>query len=183
MNLTLLDEDVKGNKMKGKKNGSASDMSHNDVVKEGTGRVEKVDGGKGEDDPFPGMYFFAGGKSLSEQLSCAFPPNGTGGDKPLLLYLDQHGTPIHHFLSGDGVAAAIRRTGVRIILGDDEGFTEDDGKVISSHGGISISLGPLSLLGSQCIVIFQNALDTMVHACEVGIGGTQRRGYHPYSER
>ena len=79
-------------------------------------------------------------------------------DRPI-FYLKEDGKDILDMIQNeDSTESAALENGV-YILGDNQGVFEDDEKTIEDAGASKISVGPLSLLSSQCITLILNALD------------------------
>ncbi|MDR2943564.1 MAG: tRNA (pseudouridine(54)-N(1))-methyltransferase TrmY [Methanosarcinales archaeon] len=72
-----------------------------------------------------------------------------------LFYLKEDGEDILELIRTD---AAALENGV-YILGDNQGVFEEDEKTIENAGASKISIGPISLLSSQCVTLILNALD------------------------
>ena len=77
-------------------------------------------------------------------------------DRPL-YYLKEDGGDISE-LTKSKEAADIFNDGV-FILGDNQGVFEEDEAAIENAGASRISVGPISLLSSQCITLILNAAD------------------------
>ncbi|WNY25223.1 tRNA (pseudouridine(54)-N(1))-methyltransferase TrmY [Methanolapillus millepedarum] len=69
----------------------------------------------------------------------------------MLIYLKEDGEDI--FKTGFKLEDPV------FILGDNQGVFEDDENLIKNSGAVSISVGPISLLSSQCITIIHNQMD------------------------
>jgi hypothetical protein len=54
-------------------------------------------------------------------------------------------------------------TTTTLIFGDQIGYTESDEKLLAENGVRQVSLGPISLLTSQCITISHHYLDLEEH--------------------
>ena len=77
-------------------------------------------------------------------------------DRPI-YYLKEDGKDILDRIQNETDSAALEN-GV-YILGDNQGVFESDEKTIEDAGASKISVGPISLLSSQCIALILNALD------------------------
>jgi len=77
-------------------------------------------------------------------------------DRPI-YYLKEDGGDILDMIQNETGSAALEN-GV-YILGDNQGVFEADEKTIEDAGASKISVGPISLLSSQCIALILNALD------------------------
>jgi len=73
-----------------------------------------------------------------------------------LFYLKEDGEDIFSAIQSE--TAELLKNGV-FILGDNQGVFEDDEAAIENAGAAKISVGPISLLTSQCITLILNALD------------------------
>ena len=74
-----------------------------------------------------------------------------------IYYLKEDGEDILEMIQNSETAADLEN-GV-YILGDNQGVFEEDEKTIENAAASKISVGPLSLLSSQCITLILNALD------------------------
>ncbi|WP_316558738.1 tRNA (pseudouridine(54)-N(1))-methyltransferase TrmY [Methanimicrococcus stummii] len=74
-----------------------------------------------------------------------------------LFYLKEDGADVFEMIQNQQ-SAALLENGV-YILGDNQGVFEDDEKTIEGAGASKISVGPISLLSSQCVTLILNALD------------------------
>ncbi|MDR0767425.1 MAG: tRNA (pseudouridine(54)-N(1))-methyltransferase TrmY [Methanosarcinales archaeon] len=79
-----------------------------------------------------------------------------------LFYLKEDGTDILEMIQTPE-SAALLENGV-YILGDNQGVFEADEKTIENTGASKISIGPISILSSQCITLILNALDRAADA-------------------
>lgn len=77
-------------------------------------------------------------------------------DRPL-FYLKEDGDDILNMIEKPE-SAELLKNGV-YILGDNQGVFEEDEKTIEDAAAFKISVGPISLLSSQCITLILNALD------------------------
>ena len=73
-----------------------------------------------------------------------------------LFYLKEDGEDILSAVQTE--TAGLLNNGV-FILGDNQGVFEDDEAAIENAGAAKLSVGPISLLTSQCITLILNALD------------------------
>ena len=73
-----------------------------------------------------------------------------------LFYLKEDGEDI---LSATQTESKERLKNGVFILGDNQGVFEDDEKMIENAKAAQLSVGPISLLTSQCITLILNALD------------------------
>jgi len=73
-----------------------------------------------------------------------------------LFYLKEDGEDILSAVQTETVG--LLNNGV-FILGDNQGVFEDDEAAIENAGAAKLSVGPISLLTSQCITLILNALD------------------------
>ncbi|MCL2550146.1 MAG: tRNA (pseudouridine(54)-N(1))-methyltransferase TrmY [Methanimicrococcus sp.] len=78
-------------------------------------------------------------------------------DKRPLYYLKEDGGDISDRVKSKDAADKFN-DGV-FILGDNQGVFEDDEAAIENAGASKISVGPVSLLSSQCITLILNAAD------------------------
>ncbi|WNY22782.1 Putative pseudouridine methyltransferase [Methanimicrococcus hongohii] len=74
-----------------------------------------------------------------------------------MFYLKEDGNDILEMVQNHD-SVALLENGV-YILGDNQGVFEEDEKTIENAGASKISVGPISLLSSQCITLILNALD------------------------
>ncbi len=107
-----------------------------------------VDASEIEKQSTPGVFVRYGNLA---QLLNAF----TEEERPL-FYLKEDGQDILEMIQTG--PAALLENGV-YILGDNQGVFEEDEKTIESADASKISVGPISLLSSQCITLILNALD------------------------
>ena len=73
-----------------------------------------------------------------------------------LFYLKEDGEDILSAVQTETVG--LLNNGI-FILGDNQGVFEDDEAAIENAGAAKLSVGPISLLTSQCITLILNALD------------------------
>ncbi|MDL2261199.1 tRNA (pseudouridine(54)-N(1))-methyltransferase TrmY [Methanimicrococcus sp. OttesenSCG-928-J09] len=99
----------------------------------------------------PGVFVRYG--NLAQLLS-EFEENET---KRPLFYLKEDGADVLEMIQKQE-SALLLENGV-YILGDNQGVFEEDEKTIEDRGATKISVGPISLLSSQCITLILNALD------------------------
>lgn len=78
-------------------------------------------------------------------------------DKRPLYYLKEDGSDISELIKSKDNADRLNDS--VFILGDNQGVFEDDEMAIENAGASKISVGPISLLSSQCITLILNALD------------------------
>lgn len=76
-------------------------------------------------------------------------------EKRPLFYLKEDGADLMELMKTESAALS---NGV-YILGDNQGVFEEDEKTIENANASKISVGPISLLSSQCITLILNALD------------------------
>jgi len=78
-------------------------------------------------------------------------------DKRPLFYLKEDGGDISEFIKSKDAADKLN-DGV-FILGDNQGVFEEDEAAIENAGASKLTVGPISLLSSQCITLILNAAD------------------------
>ncbi len=70
-----------------------------------------------------------------------------------LFYLHETGKDIHN------IPIANFQDTCMFVLGDQLGLNDEDEHLLGTYNPITISLGPISLLSSQCVTIIHNELD------------------------
>ncbi|MDV0444639.1 putative pseudouridine methyltransferase [Methanimicrococcus sp. At1] len=108
-----------------------------------------IDASDAEKQSTPGVFVRYGNL---EQLLQNFSENG----RPL-FYLKEDGKDVLE-MTQTPETAALLENGV-YILGDNQGVFEEDEKTIEDANASKISVGPISLLSSQCVTLILNALD------------------------
>ncbi|MDY0266629.1 MAG: hypothetical protein RBQ94_03115 [Methanimicrococcus sp.] len=83
--------------------------------------------------------------------------NGAERNKRPIFYLKEDGEDILSLIQNPKSVIDLKN-GV-YILGDNQGVFEEDEKIIEQKRASKISVGPISILSSQCITLILNALD------------------------
>lgn len=107
-----------------------------------------IDASEMEKQSTPGVFVRYG--NLAQLL------NAFTEEKRPLFYLKEDGEDISEKIQTD--SAVLLENGV-YILGDNQGVFEEDEKTIENAAASKISVGPMSLLSSQCVTLILNALD------------------------
>ncbi|MBZ3935561.1 tRNA (pseudouridine(54)-N(1))-methyltransferase TrmY [Methanimicrococcus blatticola] len=107
-----------------------------------------IDASEIEKQSTPGVFVRYG--NLAQLL------NEFSEEKRPLFYLKEDGDDVTEMIQTE--SAALLENGV-YILGDNQGVFEDDEKMIENADALKISVGPISLLSSQCITLILNVLD------------------------
>lgn len=74
-----------------------------------------------------------------------------------IYYLKEDGSDLSELIKSRSDAEAL--TDGVFVLGDNQGVFEADEAAIENAGAVKISVGPISLLSSQCITLILNTLD------------------------
>ncbi len=83
------------------------------------------------------------------------------GLEELLVELSQEYSIIYLKEDGEDISSAKLPPNPLFVIGDHEGLTEEQEKVVDKYSPLKLSLSPLSLLAEQCVVIAHHHLDRL----------------------